>query len=303
MCQIRPSRTVIQEMERPKGKPMTTITYKTIVAVLRDLEETNRILPVAIDLAREHDAHLITLHSEPATPILATPDGFASVEAAASERIEAEGRATTLESHVRELCDREGISYEAHDAVFNPGGTAGLAVPIAITADLVIYCQPNEETGTGTAYELEQIIFKSGRPVLIVPTAFDKEADLKVVTVAWNGTRESARAAFDSLPILKMAKSVEVLVVDPESDANQDSGAVGHDIASSLSRHGVNVSVKIVMSGGIPVGETIENRLAETRSGMIVMGAYSKSRLRERLFGGVTRTILGSTPALTLMSH
>ena len=114
---------------------------------------------------------------------------------------------------------------------------------------------------------------------------------------------ESARAVFDALPLLTAAESVEVLTVDPVENAEQSKAIAGAEIAAALTRHGAKVSANTEISDGLPAAAIIQNRLADTGADLLVMGAYSRSRLREYLFGGVTRTMLQSMPNLTLMSR
>ena len=84
---------------------------------------------------------------------------------------------------------------------------------------------------------------------------------------------------------------------------NNQPEIAGADIAAALARHGARVTVTSERSGGIDVTSVIENHVAETGADLLVMGAYGHSRLREFLFGGVTRTVLQSMPVATFMAR
>lgn len=277
--------------------------YKTILTVIRSKEEAGRVLDFAIRVAEANDAHLIVAHSEPAPFVYATPDGIAAAEYY-DRMIEAgKERTAEIKAACEESCRKAGISSEWRAAISAGGDRAGAAISTASTTDLIIAGQTDPDANAGTDYDLERLLFETGRPVLMVPSAGSYDPAPKNVLVAWNGSREAARSVFDALPFLKAAKKVEVLMVDPQASDDTDAGAIGYDIAAALTRHGIEVNVQSVPSGGIPAGEVIENRISETGAELLVMGAYGRSRLRELIFGGVTRTLLASMTAPVLMSH
>lgn len=118
------------------------------------------------------------------------------------------------------------------------------------------------------------------------------------VLVAWNGSREAARAAFDALPFIVEADATEILLVDPPADRGEAPGAA---IAAALARHGAAVSVHEQESGSQSTDAVIRDRVLATGADLLVMGAYSHSWLRELLFGGTTRSLLGNVPAAVLL--
>ncbi len=93
------------------------------------------------------------------------------------------------------------------------------------------------------------------------------------------------------------------MVVRPRSDAKRYGDVPGADIAAYLARHGVKVEVSTEEGEGIEVGELMLSRVADLNVDLVVMGAYSHSRLRELILGGATRTILESMTVPVLMSH
>jgi nucleotide-binding universal stress UspA family protein len=144
---------------------------------------------------------------------------------------------------------------------------------------------------------------ESGRPVLVVPNAgtFDRVGASAVV--AWNGSREAARAAFDALPFMKEAREVEILCIDVSDSYDQDASVAGAEIAAALARHDITVSFTAQRSDGVAHGDVIANHLADSGTDLLVMGAYGQSRLKEFIFGGATSRLLKSMPVPTLMSR
>jgi nucleotide-binding universal stress UspA family protein len=112
------------------------------------------------------------------------------------------------------------------------------------------------------------------------------------VLLAWNSRPEAARAAKEALPMLVRADAVHIVLVDPDGSYLFNGGEPGADIATFLSRHNVKTIVEQLASAERSTEAVIQQRAREIGSDIIVMGAYGHSRLRERIFGGVTASIL-----------
>jgi nucleotide-binding universal stress UspA family protein len=123
------------------------------------------------------------------------------------------------------------------------------------------------------------------------------------VVIAWKASRESARAVFDALPILKQAEQVQILEIDESGNSRRDGASVDSTIAIALARHGIKPTVRTSIAGDISVGDEILSRLADMGADLLVMGAYGHSRMRELVFGGVTRHIARHMTVPTLFSH
>ncbi|MEM6460980.1 MAG: universal stress protein [Pseudomonadota bacterium] len=279
------------------------MSYKTILVILRDLEDTKHVLDTALELTNKFDSHLIGLHAEPAVrATFAAPIEIPDSSVLEFDQGEIEQRMEALGSAFKEKCEREGVPWEWRPIRSLSGDNALSALSSARCADIVVVRQQEDEREEDYI-DLEALVLDGGRPVLFVPYVGRQSVAVEHALIAWNGSREAARAVFDALPLLQTAKDVEVLTVDPEDNAEQSKLMAGAEIAAALTRHGVSVTTKTEVSDGLPAASVIQNRLSDTGSDLLVMGGYSKSRLREYLFGGVTRTMLKSMPNLTLMSR
>jgi nucleotide-binding universal stress UspA family protein len=273
--------------------------YRTIAAILQGKEDSSRVLDCAIPLARHWGAHLVGVHAEPLPVSYATSMGYpdAAFIAAASE--DNKRRAAELLGMFRPRIEAEGLSAEWRGAESFSGDSGLSNLPSTRSVDLIIAQQIDPDAGSMSNADVEALIFESGRPVLLVPYAGHFAiAAPKRVLIAWNGSKESARATFDALPFIKQAEATEILCIDGD-----ENGARITEIEAALTRHGAKVAVKRDTSDGIGIEEIIENRVADTGADLLVMGAYSESWLKEWLFGGTTRSLLKSMPALTLMSR
>ena len=167
-------------------------------------------------------------------------------------------------------------------------------------SDLIVVGQPDPRTGSGDeALLLEAAFMETGRPALMIPHGAAAAPPFQRVVVAWNASREAARAVHDALPLLMVAEEVVVLVVDPDDQ----SGAPEHGLLDHLEHHGVSGRLKAVESGRRSAGEVIMKEAAAEKAELLVMGGYGHSKLREALLGGATRTLLAEAALPVLLSH
>lgn len=280
------------------------MAYKTILAILDTPRNAEQLSDFAIALAQQHGAHLIGIHAEAvaAVPLVAPmeiPDP-ATVQALQDL---AHAETVDVEKIFRTRAESNGVSFEWRSFVSPAGFSGAPIVDSARTADLILAPQVDNSALSETRSDLENFLFESGRPVMLVPSILKTPQPIRRVLVAWNGSREAARATFDALPFLKAAETVEIFSVDPPETLTQSADMAGVEIAATLARHGVNVTVVKVETEGLKPSAAIENRLANSSIDLLVMGAYSTKRWWEVLFGGVTRTLLDSMTALTLLSR
>ncbi|MDO5895288.1 universal stress protein [Agrobacterium sp. Azo12] len=281
------------------------MSYKTILTVLDSTQNAAKVSEFAIALANRFSSHVIGLHMETmaAVPVVAPmeiPDP-ASIQAIQDiAQKETKEIARIFEQKLSE----NGVSHEWRSFVSSVGYTSASAVDSARCTDIVIAGQSDSSSLSDSRSDIESFLFESGRPVLLVPYILTEPKPIKRVLIAWNGSREATRAAFDALPFLKEAESVEIFTVDPPENATQSPAMAGAELAATLARHGVKVTVATkATSGTLSAHAAIENRLSDDSIDLLVMGAYTHSRWWEMLFGGVTRTLLDSMTALTLLSR
>jgi len=121
--------------------------------------------------------------------------------------------------------------------------------------------------------------------------------------VAWDGSHGAARAVSDALPLLRRARTVHVVVFDPDGG---DGGAIDpsppQGLVQWLARHGVRAGGHVGYSGS-DIGNALLSHAADVGADLLVMGCWGRGRLAERLLGGVTRTVMESMTVPVLMSH
>jgi len=159
-------------------------------------------------------------------------------------------------------------------------------------ADLIVVARGASESGLNAA--IEAALFDSGHPVMIAPPAV-RDSLGRRVAIAWNGSREAARAASAALPFLGKAEQVVVLSLGDD--------AAPAALCDYLSIHGIAASSRVLEADRSDLGLRLLDAAQEARCDLLVMGAYGHSRLREFILGGVTDTILRSCELPVLMVH
>lgn len=150
---------------------------------------------------------------------------------------------------------------------------------------------------------IEGALFHSGRPALFVPKGAQVVLKPERVLVAWDGRVEAARAVREALPLLVGAQEVRLVLVDPQTGEFAHGDEPGADAAAYLARHGVKVDVDRLPTSGNTVADVLRRHVVDTGAELMVMGAYGHSRLRQRIFGGVTLSILEEPPLPVLMAR
>jgi nucleotide-binding universal stress UspA family protein len=155
--------------------------------------------------------------------------------------------------------------------------------------------------GTQGREAMEDALFDSGRPVLVVPKHGGSPRPRRIA-IAWDGSARAARAASDALMFLKSAELVVAVTVSGEKDLSRM--APGADLASWLAGHAVpQCKLATLAARRADVAARLRLFVAEEEIDMIVMGAFVHSRFRQAVLGGVTHSLLDDTPVPLFMSH
>jgi len=279
--------------------------YKDLVVVLDSAADARERIEIAAILAERFDAHLVGLYPIP-SPELPRSAGYADL--AALEPIYREWRERAVEQaeNTRQtfehLTGLRGVKTEWRAVA--EGWESDPALH-ARYADLTILGQldPDNDEMSLSRPHPARVTLASGRPILLVPYAGHFERVGRHVMVAWNASREAARAVADALPLLARAEAVTLLAVDAQPGPDGQGGLPGADIAVHLARHGVAAEIEHTVSADVPIGDVILSRAADLGADLLVMGAYGHSRVRELLLGGATRSILASMTIPVLLSH
>jgi nucleotide-binding universal stress UspA family protein len=278
------------------------MSYKTIVVHLDCGKRRSERLDLALAIAQEFDAALVGHFAIDVMQAAMVPEDAPELYIAERRRREkcAEDAAYEFDSKTTE----RKIKAEWRSTI---GDAVGAVCSSARYADLVIVGQTDpanwESDGLPRGFAAD-VVLDAGKPVLIVPYIGHFDHVGKKPLVAWSAAREAALAVFESLPVLQRADSVDVVSFERRRGEERQPDEFEREAMSRyLGRHGVKASVKRDIAPDGNVGQLILSRAADAGADAIVMGAYGHSRLRERVLGGATRTVLESMTVPVMMSH
>lgn len=288
------------------------MSLAVILAVIDGAPGSESAMKAALELGRRFKARTDLLHVE-LDPAGAVPVVGEGMSGAAVEQIieslqaEAETRRKEAERLFKEFCVEAGLPVVEPDAAPKAGEFAiafhrikgtepDLVLRRGRLADLVVLARSGWEGDGGLSATFDSALFDSGRPVLLLPQA-TAEGFGRTVAVAWDGSRESARAVSASLPILETAEKVIILTARETDNHAEPSQLLGY-----LAAHGIEAKTwAFTPESGI--GEALLAEANKAKADLLVMGAYGHSRLRELVLGGATRGVLADATIPVLMSH
>lgn len=260
------------------------------------------VIDGAVSLAMVHKARVQAVSIGYETANIGVPfDGGAAVAAVFEmEHESAQKRAETALSVFDAEARSAGIEYSLKAITGAMYDAAAQVGAMARLADLTILSQPDYERDTFDNAVPVEILFHCGGPVLFIPYIHKGPLQFKRIGIAWDGSRLTARALRDAAPFLKDAEEIAIISVNEPSKPENPSSA---ELAAHLARRGLATTFEHTSADKVDIQATILSIAADTGLDLIVMGAYSHSRLQERLLGGVTRGMLQSMTVPTLMSH
>jgi len=252
------------------------------------------------DIADVFHSHIVGLFLN-VLPVLIVPeDGIGSMQSA-----ELLNQARTAGDKVEEKLSQrltrlqKPVELRRFDILNDTAGD--VAAREARTADAFVALRPNGAS-RGAEELVEGVLFGSGRHVWLLPTRKSAKAAFDRILVAWNGSRESARALAEALPYLHKAKEAVVVVID-ETSATEGQAIVGKDAINHLRHHGITAVLHRAIVRDNDIAATLIAEARRLKADLIVMGGYGHSRLREWLMGGATYKLLHKSPVPLLIAH
>jgi nucleotide-binding universal stress UspA family protein len=167
-------------------------------------------------------------------------------------------------------------------------------------ADVFLSEAPN--SGAELRDTVENLLFQSPRHLMLVPkTGWSKSATSRIV-IGWNDSREAARAVAEALPYLHKAQTVTIVAVVDSMPVEEDAVA-GRDLKRHLRHHGVHAILHHLVRREGSIADNLLREAQRREAGLIVIGGYHHSPIRERLIGGVTKSLLDYCPLPLLIAH
>jgi nucleotide-binding universal stress UspA family protein len=278
------------------------VTFRTLLTVT-GLNHGEGDLKLAADLCEQIDAHLSVLVVAIAPPLPVGEYAAVVSDTWSKERYDDLKRLKKRTAVVSDFIVGRALSADIANAYPEQGSADEAIGRRARYADITVI---GPEMLAGEALKnkvIEGALFSSGKPVLLVPGKARATLKPKRVLVAWDARLESSRAVRESLDMLKGADEVRLVMVDPIEGEHYHGAEPGADAAVYLARHGVKVTVDRLPSSNHSVAVVLRQHAVDVAAELMVMGAYGHSRLRERIFGGVTKSMIEDQSLPVLMAR
>jgi nucleotide-binding universal stress UspA family protein len=191
--------------------------------------------------------------------------------------------------------------FDVRDLTIENAVDEDQVVAHARMADLVVLAR-GPEHATARRALIADVLFKSGRPLLLAPRR-TKQRRWDRFVVGWNASANAVRAIAGAMPLLQKASQVVIATVDAVPSAAGHGEAPGRELASHLARHGVRADVHNLDGLGRTAERVLCDEAMAVDADALVIGAYGHSRAQEFVFGGVTRELLASAPVPLLLAH
>lgn len=280
------------------------MSYRSLLVLLdRDPLCTERVR-VAIRLAARLDIHLVGIAPTGNVRLPVAPESAISMaEFAEIAREALRDEAAQAVQAFRDACRDAGA--RSFEALIDEADPAQSMVRNAHFSDLAVLTQADPAAANHRAVQdlVEQVALHSARPTLVLPYAGRFDTLGSQVLVAWDDSREAARALSDALPLLRGARKVHVIAWNEAGGAPDET--LGPRLATLhrwLTLHGVPAEVGVETTE-IGIADAMLSRAADLDCDLIVMGAYGHARWTQRMLGGATRGLLASMTVPVLMSH
>lgn len=260
-------------------------------------------ITIAADLAQRCEAHLdgAFLAAEIPPEFLAGDESYATISPGLIDELTKAHEAALATAGETARGQFEAAAANAHVpsswSVITAQDPAVLIAP-ARRADLLVIPNHVRPCRGRTRLGAAEFALASGGPVLVAPDSVAAHKVGRRVLVAWNGSREAARALRDAWAILPADAELHILVVSSNLDGAPDAGLQRH-----LEHHGRRANLIVDPGPDGSVGDIIERQAEAVSADLVVMGLYGRSRLQELILGGVSRHMLDRLPVPLLVSH
>tara|TARA_B100000686_G_scaffold251037_1_gene261353 strand:- start:47 stop:913 length:867 start_codon:yes stop_codon:yes gene_type:complete len=288
------------------------MTIRRIFAPLGSKHNSAHYLTSVFSFAKRLDAHINVVHisPDPRDSVAYVGEGVtgAIIENLMSA-VEQEGdaRASKSQEQFQSICADTGAevidipSFAGFSASFAAitGSIYDLIALRGRLADVIVVPQPQKGDDAMVQATLEVALLETGHPVLVVPPR--EVADFgKRIVILWSGAEEAARSVAGALPLLQKADSVVAYTFSRYALPL----AQAADLVTYLGWHGIEVSNhEDVATAGGDVLDVAFEKIDESQADLVVMGAYTHSRLRHLIFGGMTSAMLERAELPVFMAH
>jgi nucleotide-binding universal stress UspA family protein len=288
------------DMSQRQNKVVTAMAIKDLLVAFDGTDACVSTLKYAAQMASKYQACLTGIFvnfpivGEQKTSRWVSKDVFSTLERAQEENISA------VKEHFEKELDAAGFSGD-RSWLSEFGHTNDVLCDVSRYYDMLLIGQHSSDPQKNQRVRAEELVMTTGKPILVVPAGYAVRPFKEYAAVAWDGGSRAARALTDAMQILETKKRLDVISVGTEiiSEDKPD----GRNILRHLRRHEIDARAVVLPRAAGGIGSTLIDYCVKNDPDVLVMGAYGHARLREDLFGGVTRQMLRTSPIPLMIAH
>ena len=277
------------------------MAIKNLAVAYNGSSNADTAVAFAIQMCRKYDATLTGLYVNAPVRFEGQVKRWISDDTMSNLRHAEQQVGQSIEARFRDQAAAAGFEGQV-EWIGDEGPPNTVLARLARYYDLLLIGQFSEPADRNRPVRAEDLVLMSGTPLIIVPNGYEVRPFGEYAVLAWDGSRPAARALSDAMQILETKKRLDVVTVAARGKDTPDASA-RPNIVTHLRRHGIDARQVTLAANREGIGPTILDYCARNGPDVLVMGAYSHTRLREDLFGGVTQHVFRKMTVPVLMAH
>ena len=284
---------------------------KTILQPIRESDTHAELMETGALAARRFNAHLDVLYVKP-NPDDMLPYATLGLSSKMKESVResaarsASEQAERLKAEFDEICKKHDLPQRRRgetpgepsaDWLTESGMRNDLIGRMGRLADVVIMPRPQKISPPPSSFEAA--VRETGRPVLMVPRKTVQSVLATRVAIGWNNSKEAAQAVAAARPALGESEAVTVLVTEKRVSRRPSA----EELVTYLRCHGIEATINVLDVRKRSVGEALLAHAKDINVDLLVVGGYSRNRLRDMVMGGVTRHLLQHADLPVMLVH
>ena len=278
------------------------MAIKDIAVCYNGSENADSALQYAVQMSKKYDAALTGIYVTSPIHFEGQVEHWISDDVLESVKNAERGISEAIETSFRDKVAAEELKGPV-DWLVEEGHPNDLLARCARYFDLLLMGQFSDADNTKRQVRAEDIVLRSGKPLIVVPNDYQVHPFREYAVVAWDGSQPAARALTDAMQILETKTRLDVVTVGEKGDRGEHSLSSDPGIIRHLGRHGIDARLIALTASREGAGSTIIGYCEENDPDVLVMGALGHARLRENLFGSLTRHILRHMNVPVMMAH
>lgn len=275
---------------------------KSILTVIR-ASDKDSALAGAIEFAKSTDGHLMVMVLEELPAPMVSAFDMVNADIWTEQTNEAKAQVRNRVQEIEQLLASEQLKGSVVGNVSETSTMASIVGRAARYNDITYLLADDQIDRHLHDAVITGALFESGTPIITSAQVQNAKFDVAKVVIAWNATPQSARAVHEAIPFLQQASEVTALLIDPVPSFAGHGQEPGMDLANYLAHHNIKPTIMRVPSEGHSPDQIIRRTVQDMGADLLVMGGYGHSRLRQRIIGGTTASMLTSPPCPVMMTH